>query len=111
LIAGWVATGVAAVAGGVFIGVSEVMDGVAKDEVAAANASARHACGSGVQDPVRCSAYESAAATSIDLRNAAIASFVGAGALGIGTLIYMGQRKQSPRVVVGVSSVNVVVPW
>jgi hypothetical protein len=110
LVVGLTVTGAAAVTSGALFAASAVKRGdaqIERDEVRKTSIS----CAQQHSDQARCDGIKKAEDLAGDLQTAAIVSLLGAGAAGAATVIYWSQPRSSARVVVGASSVQVVVQW
>jgi hypothetical protein len=110
VVVGWASSGALLLTGGALLVVAEATSVSAGDDEAIA-AAAAGGCRNAAVAPEECSSLQSARDTAHGLRVAATASFIGAGALAVGTLVYMSRRPSAPRVAVGASSVKVVFVW
>jgi hypothetical protein len=110
LVGGIVGTIAAAVTGGALITASHVKRGDAEGARGEALDTSR-SCALAHRDQAQCDGIKGAKDMAGDLQTAAIVSFIGAGALGAATTFYWSVKPSSPRVVVGASSIQVVVQW
>jgi hypothetical protein len=110
-VVGWVLTASAATAGGIMLAASEVNHGIAIDNLVEAQKTPG-ACFHSELDTLHCSAFVRGRQLAGTFRGAAVGSFAVAGAMALGTSIYMIRGLASaPRVVVGSNFVKVVALW
>jgi hypothetical protein len=110
-IGGIVGTGLALTAGGMLLEVSTIKEEEAKEELGRVTSQTTQGCRDTSKNPVHCATFVEAQRAAEIYEVASIASFAGGIALGVATGAYVLHRTFKVRVVVGVGSAGVVIPW